>query len=78
VQELVRQYRGLPDNDKLGQEGDRVRERLLRLSRSEQVALSPFSRDALAGILAEHQLRQLLRAATAKPDTTGRAKKDKQ
>jgi hypothetical protein len=72
VEKLVHQYRGLADNDKLGQDGERIRERLLLLSRSDQVTLSPFARDALAGILAEHRLRQLLRAATQRSDKTGR------
>jgi RNA polymerase sigma factor (sigma-70 family) len=63
VQELIHNYRGLSDKDKLGQYGNRIHGRLLHLSQSEQVTLSPFTRDALAGLLAEHHLRQLLREA---------------
>jgi RNA polymerase sigma factor (sigma-70 family) len=70
VQELIDRYRDLPDNDKLGIEGDRIRERLLQLSRTEQITLSPITRDAVAGILAEQSLRQLLRVME-------RAEKDK-
>jgi RNA polymerase sigma factor (sigma-70 family) len=66
VEELIHKYRGLSEGDKLGREGERVRQWLVLLSRSDEVALSPFARDALAGILAEHQLRGELREAKKK------------
>jgi RNA polymerase sigma factor (sigma-70 family) len=75
VQELIDRYRDLPDNDKLGIEGDRIRERLLQLSRIEQVTLSPITRDAVAGILAEQSLRQLLRVMERGGDEVKQAAK---
>jgi RNA polymerase sigma factor (sigma-70 family) len=66
VQELIHQYRGLSDKDKLGQEGNRIRERILLLSQSDKVALSPFTRDAAAATVAEHLLRGDLQEAKNK------------
>jgi RNA polymerase sigma factor (sigma-70 family) len=73
VQELIDRYRDLPTNDKLGIEGDRIRERLLQLSRTEQITLSPITRDAVAGILADQSLRQLLRVMERGGDDVKRA-----
>jgi hypothetical protein len=61
VQELIHQYRALSERDKLGQEGERIKSRILDLSQSEQVTLSPVTRDAAAATVAEHVLRGDLR-----------------
>jgi hypothetical protein len=66
VQELIHQYRGLSDKDKLGQEGERIRLQLKSLNDAGQVSLSPLARDAIAAVQAEHLLRGDLREAKNK------------
>jgi hypothetical protein len=61
--ELVQDYRDLPDSDKLGLEGERIRERLqmlVMLKRSKRIQLSSRAQDAIERVFAEHGLRQLV------------------
>jgi RNA polymerase sigma factor (sigma-70 family) len=64
--DLVKEFRGLSDSAKVGIPGNRIKERLRQLSQTNQVLLTPRTRDAIARILAEQSLRELVHEIRAR------------
>jgi RNA polymerase sigma factor (sigma-70 family) len=63
---LIKEYRALSDRAKVSIDGDRIKERLRQLSQTDQIVLSDRARDAIARLLAEQSLRELVAEQRAK------------